>query len=210
MNVPHLLSALGLVGLAALPLLFSNGEAVASTTAAPASPAATTYAIDGGHSSVVFKVRHFGLSNFYGSLEEVGGEIVVDSDAKKSSVKIEIATASVHSRDAKRDSHITSPDFFNAAEFPTASFESTKVKAKGKDKYEVEGTFSLRGVEKTLTAVVEKIGEGESPFGDERIGFEARFTINMGDFEMPVVEKMGPEKLGHDVDMIVAIEAVKQ
>lgn len=174
---------------------------------APATPAAgaTSYTVDGGHSSVIYKVTHMGVSNFYGAFKALRGEVAYDpKDPTASQVRIEIDAQSVDSRDERRDNHLRSPDFLNAAEFPTIVFQSAKVtKGKG-DALEVRGVLELRGVEREVTATVVKTGEGEGQRG-KLIGFEARFTIDAKAFDLAYTKKMAGA-LGTDIEVVVALE----
>lgn len=194
--------ALGL----SLPLALSP---TAEGTAAPAR--AETFRVDTGHSSVIYRVQHLGVSNFYGTFKDVSGTVVLDEDKPSdSSVEIAIDAASVDSRSEQRDGHLTSPDFFSAKEFPEITFESTKVK-KGKEKghFEVTGDMTVRGVTKSMTVDVELTGKDSTRMG-YRAGFEAEFVLHMPDYKMPAMEKMDASMLGRDVHVIVAIEAIRE
>ena len=173
----------------------------------PASADAASYTIDSTHSSAIFKIKHLGTSNFYGAFKGMAGTIDFDpADPAKSKVNVTIQSASVDSRNEQRDGHIKSPDFLNAAEFPTITFESTSVKSLGGDKYEVAGNLTLLGVTKSVTAMVEKTGEGTNPRSKANIiGFEATFTVDRGAHDMSFMQ--GP--LGNEIDFILAIEAIE-
>src|ERR1700746_1587864 len=106
---------------------------------------ADNYKIDPGHSTIIFKVGHFGVGNIYGRFDAFSGDFVFDSnDPTKDSVKLDINTDSVDSNAPDRDKHLKSPDFLNAKQFPTASFKSTEVKKVDDKNYEVTGDFTLR------------------------------------------------------------------
>ena len=174
-------------------------------SAAPAPAAADALSIDPTHSSVIFKVRHLGVSNFYGSFKEVGGQISMDGkDPAKSSVTFTIQAASVDSRNEKRNQHLMSPDFFSVKEFPTIEFKSTEVKAGGKDEYEVKGKLTLHGVTKDLTLKVQKVGEADGEKG-KVAGFETHTTIKRSDYGMTNYIDNG--MLGDEVEVIVSVEA---
>ena len=192
--------ALLLVLAAALP-------APETTQPAPAAPAAaTSYKIDGGHSSVVFKVKHAGASWFYGSFEAIAGALHVDeADPTQSSIEIEIEAGSVDSNSDQRDGHIKSPDFLSAKEFPAISFKSTAVKDAGEGNLTVTGDLEFRGVTKSISADVEFTGKGE--FHGERIGYEARFSFKRSDFGSTY--GLDGNVLSDEVFMIVSLEGVK-
>lgn len=166
--------------------------------------AAATYSIDPVHSSVIFKVRHFGTSNFYGVFKGVSGTITYDAEnPAASSVEVEIAADSIDTRNEQRDGHAKSPDFLNAAEFPKITFKSTKVEGSA-DTLQVTGKLTLHGVTKDVTTTVEKVGEGKHPrSGQNLIGFETHLTLDRTQYDMGFMA--GP--LGEQIDLILSFEA---
>ena len=113
---------------------------------------ATTWNVDPSHTRVGFSVKHLVISDVKGEFSKVSGKAQLDeSDLSKSSVEMTIEVASVDTRDEKRDTHLKSADFFDAAKFPTITFKSTKVVA-GKDgAVTVTGDLTMRGVTKPVT-----------------------------------------------------------
>lgn len=177
---------------------------LACTAATPA--AAKGYQIDPVHSSVVFKIKHLYTSHFYGTFNELSGNLVLDrADPKNSSITLEIRAESVDSRDPRRDRHLRSPDFLSAVEFPVIAFRSTAVLAIGESRYQVTGQLTLRGVTRTIVALVEHTGTGhqfENP-ATEIVGFEARLVLKRSDYGVNYL--LGP--LGDEVELVIAIEA---
>src|SRR5258708_9312046 len=163
-----------------LPLLFSI-LAVAGTTIAQAD----SFKIDPVHSAILFKINHFGVGNIYGRFDTFAGTFTIDqADPCRDAVSVEIKTDSVDSNAPDRDKHIKSPDFFNAAQYPTATFKSTSVKKVDDKTYQVIGDFTLRGVTKPLTLDVKAIGTGPGPKGEIRSGWEGTATVKRSDFEV--------------------------
>lgn len=182
---------------------------LALTTLLVALPAAAAnYKVDGAHSSAVFKIKHFGTANFYGTFNGISGSIAYDAaKPEASSINVSIKADSVSSGNGNRDDHIKSPDFLNAAQFPAISFASTSVKKVSGDKLEVTGKLTLHGVTKEITITAEKIGEGTNPRSKaEIIGFEAHFSVDRTDFDMNFMA--GP--LGEEIGFIVSLEAAKE
>lgn len=177
---------------------------LASLLLAAMPAAAATYSVDPVHSSVVFKIRHFGASNFYGDFKTVTGTIQYDAENPgASSVELEVAADSVDTRNEQRDNHVKSPDFLNAAEFPKITFKSTGVEGSG-DTLQVTGKLTLHGVTKDVAVTVEKVGEGKHPrSGESLIGFETHLTINRSDYDMGFM--VGP--LGEEIHLILSVEA---
>lgn len=184
-----------------------------SDKAAPAPPAgalaeaAGSYDVDGGHSHVMFRIGRFGISYQYGRFNKISGAITIDgADPTKSTISIEIAADSVFTADKKRDTHLKSPDFFDAKQFPTITFKSTKVEATGGNKYDVSGDLSMHGVTKPVTIALDYVGSGKDPWGGFRVGFEGKVTIQRSDFGITFMS----EGLSDEVDLTFAVEAVKK
>lgn len=165
-----------------------------------------SFKVDPVHSSVIFSTKHNGISDFYGAFKEISGVITFDSaDPSKSSVELTIPVESVDTRNEKRDQHLKSPDFFNAKQFPTLTFKSTKVAGSG-DSYKVSGDLTVHGVTKPITVDFKKGAETKGGKGETRSGGETRFTIKRSDFDMKFM--IGP--VGDDVNIIVSLEGVKE
>ncbi len=173
-----------------------------------AQPSASgTYQVDPVHSSVVFRVHHAGAAYFWGRFNEVSGTFTLDpADPTKCSFTGEIQAGSVDTNNEKRDAHLKSPDFLNAKQYPTITFQSTSVKKGSGNVLEVTGNLQLHGVTKEVTVPIELTGAGEFPPGTQRAGIEAVFEVKMSDFEI----KSMPGALSDEVRIIVAFEGVKQ
>src|SRR5215469_13154853 len=110
--------------------------AFAGATVAPAD----SFKIDPVHSAILFEIGHFGVGHIYGRFDAFNGTFTLDqSDPSKDAVSVEIKTDSVDTNAPDRDKHIKSPDFFNASQFPSATFKSTSVKKVDDKNYEVTG-----------------------------------------------------------------------
>ena len=166
--------------------------------AAPAE-AADRYELDKTHSTVHFKVRHMSVSNFVGRFTGFDGRFTLDGDSSKFSFTIK--AGSVDSNSEQLDGHIKSPDFLSAKEFPNITFKSSKVKANDKG-YAVTGDLKIRGKSKSITAQINKVGEGMTRFG-YKYGLESTFTINRRDFG---VNYGTADAVGDDVTLIVNME----
>jgi polyisoprenoid-binding protein YceI len=118
---------------------------------------ATAWKIDPAHSSVGFDVSHFGVTTVHGTFTKTEGTVDWDdANVTKSSVKATIDVNSLDTGNAARDGHTKSDAFFDAAKFPTITFESTGVKQEGKD-LSVTGNLTLKGVTKPVTLTVTNI-----------------------------------------------------
>jgi len=141
---------------------------------------AGTFTIDPTHSRVGFSARHAMVTKVRGSFNEFSGAAVVADGG--ATLNIEINVASIDTRNADRDGHLQSADFFDAATFPKITFASTSVKDSGSDKIVVEGNLTVRDVTKPLAIEFEYTGTAKDPFGNDRFGFEGEAEINRKDF----------------------------
>jgi polyisoprenoid-binding protein YceI len=160
------------------------GALLGMATAASAAP--QTDDIDPVHSQVGFTVRHL-CSQVPGSFKQFSGTILADEkNPAASSVDVTIQTASVFTDNDQRDAHLRSPDFFAADSFPTITFKSTKVTPAGKDRYQVAGSLTMRGVTKPVVLDMEFLGQGEVSLGGKsmgtKAGFDATTTLNRQDY----------------------------
>ena len=172
----------------------------------PAFAETTNYKIDPVHSTVLFKIQHFGAGNFYGRFNSFDGTVAFDdADPSKSSVNLNIKADSIDTANQKRDEHVKGPDFLNVAQFPAITFKSTAVKKVDDKNFDLTGDVTLHGVTKPVTAKVEMIGKGKDPRGGERAGAEAKFTIKRSDFGISFM----PGGLGEEISVIAALEATK-
>ena len=174
--------------------------------------AADTFVIDKNHSEAIFQVRHM-VSRVSGRFDDFAGTITVDrANPSVSSVEFTIKAPSIDTGVADRDKHLRSADFFDAEKYPEITFKSTAIKPSGrKDVYDVTGTFTMRGVTKTLTLPVEFLGFIKDPRGNERAGFSTHTTLNRKDYGINWNRALdnGGALLSDDVDVTVNIEAAK-
>ena len=174
--------------------------------AAPA--AAESYALDikGQHAFIDFRIKHLGYSWLKGRFDKFNGTFDYDEkNPAASNVKVEIDVASINSNHAERDKHLRGPDFLDVAKFPTATFESTSVKAEG-SKATITGKLTLHGVTKDVTLNAERIGGGPDPWGGFRQGFIGSTTITLADFG--ITKDLGPAS--KDVELSLNLEGVKK
>lgn len=152
----------------------------------PATAKAGTWELDPVHSAIEFSVRHMMVSTVKGQFEKVKGTVELDDkDVTKSTVEVTIDLASVNTHEPKRDGHLKSPDFFDVAKFPSATFKSTKVQKAGKNKLKVTGDLNLHGVTKPVVLEVEGPTEAfKTPFGTTVRGVHATAKIDRKDFEI--------------------------
>lgn len=145
---------------------------------------AETYKVDPVHSSVVFRVLHQQVSFVYGRFNQVNGTFDYDPAApEKATFNFEVETASIDTGVEKRDTHLKSPDFFDAAEYPVITFKSTSVKSASENTLEVTGDLTLHGTTKPITVTMKHTGIADGQRG-KRAGFATEFTVKRSDFGM--------------------------
>lgn len=139
-----------------------------------------SWQIDSAHSEIQFKVRHMMVSWGRGSFEKFSGTINIDEqNPENSTVDIQIDANSVSTRQADRDAHLRSPDFFDAPNYPYVTFKSTNVKQTSPNTAKVTGDLTIRGTTKPVTLDVSYEGQHKSPFGPFiAAGFNAETVIS--------------------------------
>ncbi len=153
-----------------------------AAVAGSASAGATAYNIDPSHSTVGFSVKHMVVTNVHGTFDDFEGVIMFDEkNPEKSTVEVTIKTASVNTRNQKRDDHLRSGDFFLAEDHPTITFKSTKVKKKD-DGWVAVGDLTIRGVTKTVELPFTVAGPVKNPWGMMVIGAEANLVIDRQEY----------------------------
>jgi polyisoprenoid-binding protein YceI len=169
----------------------------------------STWTPDKAHSEVDFSVLHLGLSHVHGRFGNITGTIAMnDSDIAKSTVNVTIDVSSVDTGESPRDNHLKSADFFDVAQFPTATFVSTSV-AKTANGLTVNGNLTLHGVTKPVTLDVEgPAGPIQGMDKKPHAGFSATTTIQRSAFG--VGSKFPAAAVGDDVKLSIELDAIKQ
>jgi len=178
--------------------------------AAPLAIAQTsTWTPDPAHSEVDFAVQHMQLTMVHGRMGKVSGTIQLnDADLTKSSVQIAIDTAGIDTGVAMRDNDLRSANFFDVAQYPTATFASTSIAKKGGG-YTVIGNLTLHGVTKPVTLEVDAPAGPINGMGHkEHMGFSATTTISRTAFGIGT--KYPSSMLGDDIKLTIEVDAVKQ
>ena len=163
-----------------------------------------TYELDTNHTNIVWSINHFGFSNPSGKFTKVTGTLVLDEAAPANSkVTMTLSPNDIMSGIDKLDEHLKTKDFFDVADFPTATFVSDKVTLTGKDTAKVAGTLTLRGVSKPVVLDVKLNKVGENMMKKKTAGFSATTTIKRSDFGMTAFLP----NLGDDVGLSIEVEA---
>ncbi|EAF5413088.1 polyisoprenoid-binding protein [Listeria monocytogenes] len=169
--------------------------------------------VDPAHSSIEFQVKHMMVSKVKGAFSDFTADIEMDpEDLTSAKLNFSVAAASVDTRQAQRDGHLKSEDFFNVEKYPNVTFTATKITADGDDEYEVTGDLTIRDVTKPLTLEVSYEGTGKDPNTSNMVaGFEAKGKFNRKDFGLNynAALETGGVLIGDEVKLNIQIEASK-
>jgi polyisoprenoid-binding protein YceI len=186
----------------------------AIAAAFPCVAGASMWKIDPAHASAQFAVRHLMVSTVRGTLGPVSGILKLDeADPTKSSVEASIDVNGIDTREPKRDTHLKSPDFFDAAKYPAVTFKSKKVAKVSDSKFQATGDLTIRGVTKEVVLEVEGSPTPfKDPMGNVRLGGSATTKLNRKDFGLTWNKALdgGGVVLGDDVAVTIDIELIKE
>ena len=186
---------------------------MSTTATTPTATGLTTWSIDPAHSHVEFAVKHLMISTVKGRFAIVRGTVqTVDGDPSRSTVNIEIDVDSIDTREAQRDAHLKSPDFFDAQQFPTLTFTSTRISDVRGEDFRLIGDLTIHGVTREVALDVTSEGRGKDPWGGERAGFSATGKIKRSEFGLTwnQVLETGGFVVGDDIKIHLDVELVKQ
>jgi len=142
-----------------------------------------TWALDSTHSIAEFAVKHMVVATAKGRFGAMEGTLQWDGqNFSTASVNATIDVTTINTGDANRDGHLKSDDFFNAEQFPTATFRSKRVDSKDNDEFKLVGDLTIRDITKEVTLDVEFEGQVKDPYGLQRSGFTAQTSINRREF----------------------------
>jgi len=171
----------------------------------------TTWNIDATHSTIGFSIRHMVFSKVRGRFLKYTGAIQLDNDdASKSWVEVTIDATSIDTGTAQRDTHLRSADFFDVETFPELRFRSTRIEDAGGGRLRVIGDLTIRDVTREIALDAEPAGRGMDPWGNERIGFAAKASIDRKDFGLKWNQLLeaGGVLVGDKVDIELDVQAV--
>jgi polyisoprenoid-binding protein YceI len=175
--------------------------------------AVSTWNIDPVHSIAEFRVKHMMISSVRGQFTGVKGSLTYnESDPAQSRVEATIDVASIDTRDAQRDTHLKSADFFDVEKYPAFIFKSSRVTRRGDRSLSVTGPLTMHGVTKEVEFAVEgPTPPAKDPWGNIRIGVAATTKINRKDFGLSwnAALETGGVLVGEDVSITLELEFVK-
>lgn len=169
---------------------------------------ATKWTVDKGHSNVKFTVTHYAVSEVEGNFKIFDGSMEhTKADFTDAKVAFTVDVNSINTESERRDNHLKSDDFFNAATFPQMKFVSTGMKALGNNKFQLSGNLTIRDISKPVVFDVSYGGTISAGQG-RKSGFKAKATINRFDYNLKwdrAIEA-GGLVVGKDVDIQINLE----
>ncbi|MGV3558089.1 YceI family protein [Larkinella arboricola] len=171
------------------------------------------WTIDPTHSEIQFKVRHLMVSNVTGKFNSFEGQVeTAGDDFSNASVSFSADIDSITTGNEQRDGHLKSADFFDAANHPKLTFQSTDVKKISDDEYEIKGDLTIRGTTKPVTLKAEYGGQMGDFYGNTKAGFELTGTIKRKEFGLSwdAVTEAGGVVVSDDVKLLLNVQVARQ
>ena len=169
--------------------------------------------IDAAHSSIDFSVRHMMISTARGSFARFTGIVEIDeANPAGSLVEVEIETASIDTRDERRDAHLRSADFFDVDNYPIARFKSTRIEPIDASRGRIVGDLTIKDVTREVVLDAEYTGQAKSPWGTTSFGFEAQTKISRKDWGLNwnVALETGGWLVSDEIKISIQLEVVQQ
>jgi polyisoprenoid-binding protein YceI len=170
------------------------------------------WTIDTVHSGINFSIRHMVISKVRGHFAKYTGTVNLDTnDLTRSVVEATIDASSIDTGTPQRDEHLRSADFFDVQQFPELRFKSTRIEKVEEDRYRVLGDLTIRNVTRPITLDVEYGGQARDPWGNDRVGFVAKATLDRKDFGLKWNQALeaGGVLVGDRVEIELEVQAVK-
>lgn len=166
---------------------------LAALVGASAFAAPVTYTLDPNHTYPSFSADHFGgLSVWRGKFNTSSGKVVYDKEAKSGSIEVTVDMSSINFGMPKLDEHAKSPEIFDVAKYPTATYSGKFTKFNGATPTEAQGTLTMHGVTKPLTLVIDSFVCRPHPVTKKEVcGADASANLNRADFGVNYGEKYG-------------------
>jgi polyisoprenoid-binding protein YceI len=183
-----------------------------SDTTAPAATLTGTYNVDPSHTRVGFVARHAMVTKVRGSFNDFAGSGYFDAEnPADSKLELTIQATSIDTRNADRDNHLRSNDFFEMETYPEIHFASTAVEKIDDENYQVTGDLTIKGVTKSVSIDFEVSGPVQDPWGNTRIGLEGSAVVNRKDFGVNFNAPLeaGGVLVGEKVTLELDVSAVK-
>ncbi|MEE3955049.1 YceI family protein [Peribacillus frigoritolerans] len=173
----------------------------------------TKWIVDPTHSAIEFSVKHMMIAKVKGSFNKFEASILANpSDLTTAEIDFTVDVASIDTRNADRDNHLRSVDFFDVEKKPTLTFKSTKIVKTDEDEYDVTGNVTLNGVTQEETFSITFEGQGKDPWGNEKAGFSGKGKVKRSDYGLTynAALETGGVLIGDQITLTIEIEAAKE
>jgi polyisoprenoid-binding protein YceI len=177
---------------------------------------ASNWELDPAHSSVQFSVRHMMISKVHGAFSKVTASLTLDRALlANSKITASIEAASIDTREAKRDEHLRSAEFFDVTVFPTLTFSSKRLELMGSttDQYLLTGDLTMHGITREIILTVESsASEMKDPYGRVKIGASATAKLNRKDFGLGwnAALETGGLLVGEEVSITLDLQFIRK
>ena len=174
--------------------------------------ATTKWVLEPTHSELHFKIRHLMISNVTGSFSKFEGNVETEGDdLATAKINFSVDADSISTNNEQRDGHLKSGDFFDVANHPKMTFESTSMTKVDDESYKLHGNFTMHGVTKPVVLNVEFGGIAKDPWGNTKAGFGVEGKINRKDFglEWNAPTEAGGLLVGEEVKISANVQFVK-
>ena len=171
-----------------------------------------TWTLDDTHTRLGFVTRHAMITKVRGSFNDFTGTVTVPAEGiEGATAQVTINASSIDTRNADRDGHLKSNDFFDMENYPEITFNSTKIEPNGDGGVDVTGDLTIKGQTKSITIPFSYEGTATDPFGNLRAGFEGTTVINRSDFGLTwnATLETGGVLVSEKVTLEIEVSAIK-
>lgn len=171
-----------------------------------------TYVLDTAHTEIGFTARHAMVTKVRGAFGEFKGSATTGAILADARIDVTIQAASVDTKNADRDNHLRSGDFFDVETYPTIRFSSTSVEAANDDILRVAGDLTIKDVTRPVVIDFEFEGSALDPFGNQRVGLSGKVDVNRKDFGLVwnAALETGGVLVSENVTLTFEVSAIKQ
>lgn len=173
---------------------------------------AAPWQIDAAHTEVEFSARHLMISNVKGRFSDPAGSVAFDPKQPSAlELDVTIPVATIDTRNEQRDAHLKSPDFFDAARFPTITFKGKRIDGDILTRFALVGDLTIRGVTREVTLDVTAEGAGSDPWGNDRLGYSATGKVDRKDFGLTWNQLLetGGVAVGDTIKIVINTELMR-
>ena len=171
-----------------------------------------TWTLDATHTRLGFVTRHAMITKVRGSFNDFTGTVTVPAEGIQSATaEITINASSIDTRNADRDGHLKSNDFFDMENYPQITFTSTSIAPNGDGGGDVTGDLTIKGTTRSITIPFDYEGTATDPFGNQRAGFEGTTTLQRSDFGLTwnAALETGGVLVSEKVTLEIEVSAIK-